>query len=215
MNTLDYQRIFHEIKNTITLVNSSMQLLDRKCPQLESEPYWINVKREITYLKNMILEISQAGNAEQLHKEPLDLNNLLKTTCQSMLNTYADLQWDFHLDKKLPVVYGDSIKLRQAVLNLLKNSAEAMNGSGYITITTKTADSAVLISVADSGSGIPAELESTVFDLFTTSKKQGSGLGLAITKQIIEHHNGTLTLDNHPNEGCNFTISLPISTECS
>ena len=68
MNSLDYQRIFHEIKNTITLINSSMQLLDNRCPQLKSESYWDNIKNEITYLKNMVLELSQASNMEQLHK---------------------------------------------------------------------------------------------------------------------------------------------------
>lgn len=211
MNSLDYKRIFHEIKNTITLINSSMQLLDSKCPQLKHEPYWDNVKHEITYLKNMILQISQAGNMEQLEKEPIELNPMLQNICRCMKDSFPYLQWNLNLVENLPTIHGDSIKLRQAVLNLLKNSAEAHSDS--ITIATQTTDEAVHISVTDCGGGIPADLESKVFDLFTTTKQQGNGLGLAITSKIVEDHGGRLLLDNQPGRGCTFTICLPIGQE--
>lgn len=207
MNALDYQHIFHEIKNTVTLINSSAQLLNTKCPQLNTEPYWNNIRHEINYLKNMILEISQAGSAEQLQKETLDINPLLEEICRVMKDAYSDLEWKLQLCDHLPCVYADSIKLKQAILNLLKNSAEA--DSEYITIATQKQDSFVQITVNDCGGGIPIALEDKVFDLFTTSKEQGTGLGLSITKQIIESHSGTLLLDNRPGEGCTFTISLP------
>lgn len=211
MNSLDYQRIFHEIKNTITLINSSMQLLDNKRPTLKSEPYWDNIKHEITYLKNMILEISQAGNMDQLQKESLNVNSLLKDICRFMKDAFSDLQWDLNLSEKLPNINADSIKLRQAILNLIKNSAEA--GSRSITISIQSKNSFVQIDVADSAGGIPKDLEDKIFDLFTTSKEHGSGLGLAITKQIIEGHGGNLFLSNRPGKGCTFTISLPAGTE--
>lgn len=207
MNALDYQHIFHEIKNTVTLINSSAQLLNTKCPQLNAEPYWNNIRHEITYLKNMILEISQAGSAEQLQKETLDINPLLEDICRVMKDAYSDLEWKLQLCDHLPCIYADNIKLKQAVLNLLKNSAEA--DSEYITIATQMHDSTVQITITDCGGGIPISLEDKVFDLFTTSKEQGTGLGLSITKQIIESHNGTLLLDNRPGEGCTFTINLP------
>lgn len=211
MNSQDYQQIFHEIKNTITLINSSVQLLNSKCPQLHDEPYWNNIRHEITYLKNMVLEISQASAIDHLQKEPLDLNLLVRDTCQYMKDTYPDLQWNISLCSHLPVVNASHIKLKQAVLNLLKNSAET--DSQYITIATHTENSFASISVSDCGGGIPTELEDTVFQMFTTTKAQGTGLGLAITKQIIECHGGTLTLENHPGKGCTFTISLPVRLE--
>lgn len=211
MNSLDYHRIFHEIKNSITLINSSIQLLNSKCPQLEYEPYWDNIKEEISYLKNMVLQISQAGNMEQLQKEPMTLNPMLESICQCMKDAFPYLQWNLQLGEKIPTVYGDSIKLRQAIINILKNSAETHSDS--ITILTEYIDGMVKISITDFGGGIPAELENKVFDLFISSKKQGNGLGLAITKQIVKCHGGTLLLDNHPGTGCTFTISLPTITE--
>lgn len=69
------------------------------------------------------------------------------------------------------------------------------------------------ITVTDSGGGIPAGMEHNIFDLFTTTKAQGTGLGLAITKQIAENHGGTLHFVNRPNEGCDFTIRLPLEAE--
>lgn len=207
MNGLDYQRIFHEIKNTITLINSSMQLLDQRCSQLKTELYWDNIKNEITYLKNMVLEISKAGSMEQLQKDSVDLNSIVLDLCRFMKDSYSDLKWKLNLSEELPCVYADQIKLKQAVLNLIKNSAEA--GSTYIIIETHAAGSHIQIAIIDNGGGISAELVDKVFDLFTTSKKQGSGLGLAITKQIIECHDGTLELNNQPGKGCTFTIELP------
>lgn len=207
MNGLDYQRIFHEIKNTITLINSSMQLLDRRCSQLKTELYWDNIKNEITYLKNMVLEISKAGSMEQLQKDSVDLNSIVLDLCRFMKDSYSDLKWKLNLSEELPCVYADQIKLKQAVLNLIKNSAEA--GSTYVIIETHAAGSHIQIAIIDNGGGISAELVDKVFDLFTTSKKQGSGLGLAITKQIIECHDGTLELNNQPGKGCTFTIELP------
>lgn len=209
MNSLDYQNIFHEIKNTITLVNSSMQLLDNKCPHLKSEAYWNNIKHEITYLKNMVLEISKAGTMEHLQKEPLNLNDLLLDLCNSLKDTFPHMQWDLQLDENIPPLYADHMKITQAVVNLLKNSAEASNEAGNISIKTRSMDLDIILSISDSGGGIPAELEDKVFELFTTSKQHGTGLGLAITKHIIECHNGTLTLENHPGIGCTFTICLP------
>lgn len=92
MNTLDYQQIFHEIKNTVTLINSSAQLLHTKCPHLHTEPYWNNIRHEITYLKNIVLDLSHAGGTDQLQKEPVDLNPLLKeylSVCKRRLSKSA------------------------------------------------------------------------------------------------------------------------------
>ena len=211
MNTLDYQHIFHEIKNTVTLINSSAQLLNTKCPYLHTEPYWNNIRHEITYLKNMVLDLSHVGGTDQLQKEPVDLNPLLKDICRFVKDAYPNLQWNLHLCKHLPVIQADSIRLRQAILNLLKNSAES--GSAFITIRTQSEDPFVRITITDCGGGIPFELEDKVFDLFTTSKENGTGLGLPITKQIVEAHGGTLLLENHPGNGCTFTICLYASNE--
>ncbi len=209
MNTLDYQRILHEIKNSATLINSSMQLLNKKCPQLQSESYWNNICQEITYLKNIVLEISYAGNLTQSRKEPVDLHSILQDTCKTVQDTFPNIDFTFHLCDNLPNISGDVTKLRQAILNLIKNATEADSAS--ITITTESEPSLVRMIIADSGTGIPADLEDKVFDLFTTTKKQGTGLGLAITKQIIEYHGGTLLLKNHPGKGCTFTICIPVA----
>ena len=211
MNTLEYHRILHEIKNTITLINSSMQLLDGNCPMLKSEYYWHNLKHEITYLKNMVLEISKAGNLDQLQKEPLHISPMIEEICQSMKDTYPDLECRIQYEDNLPSVSADPIKLRQAVLNLLKNSAEAQNGAGYIIINIISINTAVQTSISDSGGGIPVDFEDKIFDLFTTTKNQGTGLGLSIAKQIFECHGGTLSLNNYPGRGCTFTFSLPVS----
>lgn len=71
----------------------------------------------------MVLEISQAGNADHLQKQLLDINSLLKDICRFMKDSYSELKWNLQLEHHLPFVNADNIKLKQAILNLLKNSA--------------------------------------------------------------------------------------------
>lgn len=211
MNSLDYQRIFHEIKNTITLINSSIQLLDRKCPQFQEEPYWQNTRQEVSYLKNMILEISQNGDMEQLQKKPLNINSLICSSCQYINDSFPNLKWNLILDESLPDICVDSTKLKQSILNLLKNSAEAMEGSGCITVMTRQETPMLCIEITDCGGGVPVEMEDKIYDMFTTSKERGTGLGLTITRQMIENHGGSLQLKNKPGKGCTFSILLPLN----
>ena len=92
MNSLDYHRIFHEIKNTVTIINSSMQLLDHKCPNLNQELHWQNTKQEILYLKTMILEISLNGNMDHICCQPLDFNQLIESVCLNFNDTFPSMK---------------------------------------------------------------------------------------------------------------------------
>lgn len=212
MNSLDYHRIFHEIKNTVTIINSSMQLLDHKCPNLHQELHWQNTKQEILYLKTMILEISLNGNMDHICCQPLDFNQLIESVCLNFNDTFPSMKVKLDLSAPLPFINGDETKLKQTMFNLLKNSAEAMDENGCIIVRSSYNDSFIQIDLTDEGGGIPPEFENKVFDLFTTSKENGTGLGLPITRQIIEKHGGTITLQNHYGKGCTFSIQLPTST---
>lgn len=209
MNTLDYQRIFHEIKNSVTLISSSLQLLEHNLPILKKECHWMNAMEEVGYLKNMILEISQTGNAEQLTLEHADINSIVQQVCIFLKDSYPGIQWNLELNPTIGKIQADSCKLQQALLNLIKNSIEAMDGHGAIKIQSNAETQNITIKITDCGGGIAPELEPKIFDLFMTSKKHGTGLGLAITRHIIHLHHGKLEFANSPGIGCTFSISLP------
>ncbi len=102
--------------------------------------------------------------------------------------------------------------LNQALMNLVSNSIDAIEGEGTITITSGAVDGRCVISVADTGSGVPIEVRHRIFEPFFSTKAVGSGtgLGLSITYSIIQKHGGTLSVDCPPEGGTTMTISLPL-----
>jgi len=110
----------------------------------------------------------------------------------------------------LPSCLIDAEKIRQALLNLLKNALEALPLGGTITITISRDGHDTLITVTDSGHGIPAQDLPLIFEPFFTRKGAGTGLGLSITRQIIEEHGGSISVDSAFGHGTSFRIRLPL-----
>jgi signal transduction histidine kinase len=114
------------------------------------------------------------------------------------------------LDVPLPAATADRVQLQQVLMNLMLNGIEAMKSSGGELIVTskQTEDGQVLISVSDSGVGLPAEGE-RIFQAFFTTKPQGTGMGLSISRRIIESHGGRLWASANPGCGATFRFTLP------
>jgi signal transduction histidine kinase len=111
-----------------------------------------------------------------------------------------------------PVV-GDGHEIEQLFLNLLMNANEATPPEGRITIAVVRFEGRVIVSVADSGPGIPAEVLGRVFDPFFTTKERGSGLGLAISAGIADSHGARLHVENVISGGAQFTVEFPLANE--
>src|SRR6185312_16369006 len=114
-------------------------------------------------------------------------------------------------------IYADAQQVKQVLINLVQNSAESIGRIGTITLGARREiaelDSrtrpAVILSVSDSGSGIPPEVEARLFDPFFTTKESGTGLGLAVSARIVEKHGGLLRYETEVNRGTTFEIVLP------
>jgi signal transduction histidine kinase len=115
-----------------------------------------------------------------------------------------------HADGVAPAML-DEGQIRQSVLNLVRNAAEAVatGGGGHVWIRTRSDGDHVLIAVEDDGPGIPPELRDRLFDPFVSTKAGGTGLGLALTHQIIRDHGGTIEVTSRPPRGTSFTLVLP------
>jgi signal transduction histidine kinase len=110
----------------------------------------------------------------------------------------------------LPACLIDGEKIRQALLNLLKNACEALPQGGTIILTISRDEQEVLITVVDTGHGIPPHDLPLIFEPFFTRKGAGTGLGLSITRQIIEEHGGSISVESEPGQGATFRIRLPL-----
>ena len=100
-------------------------------------------------------------------------------------------------------------KIRQVLLNLSRNAMQAMPEGGHLRVTSLREPDRLILSVEDTGSGIPSEELGRIFDPFFTTKENGTGLGLAIVKKIVEFHGGNIRAESEPGKGTRFTIHLP------
>ena len=156
----------------------------------------------------------------QAEQAPADLNRALMTTLTVARAEYryvADVETEF---AELPPVVCNLSDLNQVFLNLIVNAAHAIEDDradaseqGTIRIRTAIDGDSAVISIRDSGGGIPAEIRTRVFDPFFTTKAvgRGSGQGLAIARAIVDKHAGSLAFDTKPGGGTTFTIRLPIA----
>jgi signal transduction histidine kinase len=125
-------------------------------------------------------------------------------------NEYAvSIRTDLAAD--LPKITADRVQLQQVLMNLMLNEIEAMKETGGV-LTVKTGRGEgcqVLISVSDTGAGLPAGTADEIFSAFFTTKPQGSGMGLAISRSIVESHGGRLWATSHDGRGATFHFTLP------
>lgn len=153
------------------------------------------------------------------HFVPVGLNNVLDATVgfavwhpvfSSRKGNVIKIVKDYGAN--LPDIFADPIQLQQVFMNLLINSAEAMQAAGTITIhSSLTGDKrSVLIRLADTGHGIDDDTADKMFQPFFTTKAGGTGLGLAVTKEVIEQHGGQIRAVNNHDRGVSFTILIPI-----
>ena len=129
---------------------------------------------------------------------------------RSEANEYAvSIRTDLAAD--LPKITADRVQLQQVLMNLMLNGIEAMKETGGV-LSVKTGRGEcgqVLISVSDTGVGLPAGKADEVFNAFFTTKPQGSGMGLAISQSIVESHGGRLWATSHDGRGATFHFTLP------
>jgi len=119
----------------------------------------------------------------------------------------------FGLDPKLPAILADADQMRQVVLNIVLNAAEAMEAHGgglRLTSHPAAGGSAIELRFADTGPGIPDDVKARMFEPFFTTKKTGTGLGLSIAYGIVERHRGQLRVESTPGGGTTFVLVLPI-----
>ncbi|HEX9859751.1 MAG TPA: ATP-binding protein, partial [Nitrospirota bacterium] len=124
---------------------------------------------------------------------------------------------NLELDPALAPTYLDHRQIKQAIINVLTNSEQAMEhrGGGVITIRTMqdTAEGITALEISDTGGGIPADVIGNIFNPFYTTKDRGTGLGLAITNKIITRHGGRIDVVNKEDIGATFIITLPLLRE--
>jgi signal transduction histidine kinase len=165
----------------------------------------------IGYLEN--LAANYARITPRTERQPCDVNALLESLARDAA-VPGDARIGLELSRSLPHASADPVALRRIVENLVINALESLGESaGRVTITTAAAGSAddarVVITVADTGVGIPADSVERIFDDFYTTKDRGTGLGLSIVRRLVTDMGGRIRVQSEPDRGTTFTIDLP------
>lgn len=205
-------QISHEIRNPVTLINSYLHLLAKDHPEVTGFQYWEEVSSNMEFLIALLNEISSYNRSTTANKEATNLYWFLQDFVKdiSLELEKQNIQIILKKESALPRLDIDPVKFKEVLYNLVRNSAEAIDHDGEITIRIYFEDLSIVIDVSDNGPGIPEEYLPTLFDPFVTHKKEGTGLGLAITKNIIDAHNGTIQVSSHVGKGTSFILRLPI-----
>ena len=201
----------HELRNPLTTVYSTVQLIALQHPEVKEFKYWSNLTFDLEYMITLLDEFSDFAKSERLQLSNFSLRTLLEQIALSFAASIVDSDVEFtaKISPSINQINGDKTKLQEVFLNLLKNAFDAAKPRQTIALEASLVDQNIVICVHDTGCGIPEEHLLHIFEPFVTYKENGTGLGLAICDQIIRAHKGSISVKSSEGKGSSFTVSLP------
>lgn len=209
-------QICHELRNPLTLIKSTSQLIETSSPEVKNIKYWEQLKDDIHELELLLEDFSTYNHSNNVNRQDQNILLLLNSILASFQAAANEkgVEMSLSTDNEESTSYTlysfDRIKMKQVITNILKNALEATEKGDYIHITCKAEDpSNLLITISNNGAPIPEDILPTIFTPFVTYKSNGTGLGLAISSNIISAHGGNLSVKSCKEE-TSFQISLPL-----
>lgn len=212
--------VAHEINNPLAGILIYAEILKRDLQEnstvQENIEVIINQTVRCQQIVTRLLEFSRQSLGQ---KTLFDLNEIINRCVDLLSNQSLFLNIEIlrDLDPDLPQIIGDPGQLQQVFANLLLNAADAMRGRGKIAIASRPASDGdgVILTIADTGPGIPLEIRDKIFEPFFTTKPpgKGTGLGLSIVYGVLQRHGGTIEVANGPEGGTIFTVELPLDSQ--
>ena len=208
--------VAHEVNTPLTGISSYTQmLLQQATADDPSTKVLEKIERQTFRAAKIVNGLLNLARPAQVDSGPCDINVVINDVLSLLEHQFrtGSIQVRKELAASAPLVQGIEHKLQQVFLNLFLNARDAMPKGGWLTIVTRQDRNGAVVEVADTGSGIPAEQLSRIYDPFFTTKAigKGTGLGLSITYGIVQEHGGSITCDSQVDKGTRFTIHLPLA----
>jgi C4-dicarboxylate-specific signal transduction histidine kinase len=210
----------HEVNQPIAAsilnANSCLRWLSSDQPDLEeARAAASRIVQDVRRAGEIVKRVHLLFKKDALQQELVDLNEIIREMVLLLSRdaTHFDVSLGAELAADLPQVMGDRVQLQQVLMNLMMNGIDAMkdvDGTHELTIQSQLCeDGQVLISVSDTGVGLPPQQEHKIFNAFFTTKAHGTGMGLRISRSIVESHGGRLWAADSPPRGARFCFTLP------
>ncbi len=211
------RQVNHDLRNGVAPIRHVLRHLGQIARERPLELGAVFLERQATLETSLAYLEELAANYARLSpllkREPVQVNDVVRQAASSAATARINLRLE--LSPSLPEVIADPVALRRIIENLIRNARESLaERQGTITLSTGRAagekgEARVMLTVADTGSGMgPAELE-RIFDDFYTTKEGGTGLGLSIVRRLVSDFGGTVSVESEPGRGTRFTLSLP------
>lgn len=215
--------IAHEIRNPLTAIKVRLFSLKASHRAGTSDHEDLEViENEIDRLERIVRDFLQFARPAEPDLQRISAAKLLRDAAQLLTSDLAKRSVTLKLELDAEeVVRADADKMKQVLINFIQNAADSMKTGGTITLRTRLDKQtlqgrsvpAVVLEIADTGSGIPPEVQKRLFDPFFTTKESGTGLGLCIAARIVEKHGGVIDYQTQLNRGTTFSIVLPLASE--
>ena len=218
----------HEIKNPLSTMAINLTLLEedwsgrRGANAPEPAPRekrslkrLRTLQREVTRLEGILEDFLRFTRGGDANRSPGDLVALVREVLEFLEPEHEAAGIRVHVDlpNKLPMVMLDEGAFRQALINMMVNSRQAMPGGGELIVRLERRSTWAELTITDTGVGMTAEQLEHCYELYWSTKKGGTGLGLATVKRIVQQHEGTMSVLSEPGRGTSFTILLPMLVE--
>jgi len=212
------RNLAHEIKNPLGGIRGSAQLLERELASEHLKEYTQVIIKEADRLQDLMQRLLSSHRVMQ--PSLVNIHEILERVRRLIHAEYHDVRVRRDYDTSLPEITGDREQLIQAILNISRNAAQAMQGKGEIVFRTRAARQVTLakrhyrlaleLQVIDNGPGIPADISDKIFYPLVSGRENGTGLGLTIAQSFVQQHGGTIEVRSRPGHTC-FSLMLPLT----
>jgi two-component system nitrogen regulation sensor histidine kinase GlnL len=215
------RNLAHEIKNPLGALRGAAQLLDRELDRAELHEYTQVIIKEADRLRSLMDRLLTPNRLPHIVR--FNVHEVVERVYSLLLAEFPiglEIKRDY--DTSLPTLRGDREQIIQALLNIARNAAQALQGKGEIILRTRAARQitlarklhklAILIQVIDDGPGVPEDIKDQIFFPLVSGREDGSGLGLTLAQAFISQHQGTIELESQPGHTC-FSVLLPLGKE--
>ena len=216
----------HEIKNPLGGIRGAAQLLAEAFPSdRDAARFTALIVREVDRVSDLLEQLLELTRPNQLRPAAVNVHRVLQeVVLLARTGAPETLIVRYRFDPSLPDVWADEGKLRQVLLNLVKNAIEAMQGAGTLTVSTRMETDFrvrgpgetrghrfLSVEIEDTGPGIQPENWDRIFTPFFTTKSSGTGLGLAVSQRLVSQHGGHIHVESEPGRGTRMRVSLPVA----
>lgn len=205
--------IAHEIKNPLVSIKTFAQLLQEKYNDKDFREQFASLAiNEVDRINTLVEDILEFAKPRTLVWEDVDIKEVVKATIVLLLPQFPDKKIEIkeNFCPEPVVIKGDAYRLKQALLNICINSAQAIEREGVIEIGVAKENEKAVIEIKDNGYGIKKEVLDKIFEPFFTTKAKGTGLGLSIVARIIDEHKGNIQIESEEGKGTKVCIKLPV-----